>query len=195
MSRFLLGMFVPILIVALLVFALWVFDALNLVDVNKEILTLVGKIPGYENLEENYEIGKQRSKVLKEKEMELVDREDKINKKDAELKKKEEELALLEQALEDERLKREAQKIPVVASGNKGEQVLTAYEEEVQHYIEIVSGMKAENAAAFMQKLSYDLTWDILQRVQTSQAKKIMDKLPTPYVTTLTQRKVTVKKK
>jgi flagellar motility protein MotE (MotC chaperone) len=165
---------------------LGVLNFLGIINVKESFLQGLSLIPGLNDLAENYELGKKRSKLLSEREADLQAREEKLKQDLAKLAE-EQELFL------DEKLawKREH---PVIA-GTPGSSGLTpaqkaarAKEEaNLKYYLATLGSMKPKNAAMVIQKLPEETVYLIFDQLQQSQVRKILEKMPAEYLAKLTQ--------
>lgn len=165
---------------------LGVLNFLGVINVKEAFLQGLSLIPGLNDLAENYELGKKRSKLLSEREADLQAREEKLRQDLAKLAE-EQDLFL------DEKLawKREHP----VSAGTPGSTGLTpaqkaarAKEEaNLKYYLATLGSMKPKNAAMVIQKLPEETVYLIFDQLQQSQVRKILEKMPAEYLAKLTQ--------
>ncbi|NLW47796.1 MAG: hypothetical protein GXY86_10735 [Firmicutes bacterium] len=174
-----------IIVVAICLF-LGILNLLGIVNVKELFLEGLSYIPGLNDLAENYELGKKRSKLLSEREADLQAREAKLQ----------EDLAKLAEDQDfflDEKLAWEREH-PVIA-GTPGSSGLTAAqkaarvkeEANLKYYLATLGSMKPKNAAMVIQKLPEDTVYLIFDQLQQSQVRKILEKMPAEYLAKLTQ--------
>jgi flagellar motility protein MotE (MotC chaperone) len=175
-----------LIIIIAICLILGVLNFLGVINVKESFLQGLSLIPGLNDLAENYELGKKRSKLLSEREADLQAREEKLKQDLAKLAE-EQDLFL------DEKLvwKREHP----VSAGTPGSSGLTpaqkaarAKEEaNLKYYLATLGSMKPKNAAMVIQKLPEETVYLIFDQLQQSQVRKILEKMPAEYLAKLTQ--------
>lgn len=143
-------------------------------------------IPGLNDLSENYELGKKRSKLLSEREADLKAREEQLQRDQAKLE--EEQDLLLAEKLAWER----EHPVPVGADGTRKpsdaqKAALAKEEAKLKYYLATLGSMKPKNAAMVIQKLPEDTIYLIFDQLQQSQVRKILENMPAEYLAKLTQ--------
>jgi flagellar motility protein MotE (MotC chaperone) len=188
MGKFFFGMLTVLLIIAVGVGCLWVSDLFGIVNLNGLILDQTGKVTGLKNLAENYELGKKRSAVLQKKEAGLAAKERHLAAKEATLQAARDELEDQKQSWLKERSRLAADKQKDKPEEN------TAAKAEIKDYLATLGTMQAEKAAAVIQKLPDETVFLIFEQLRARQATKLMESLPTDYLTRLTKARIRAKK-
>jgi flagellar motility protein MotE (MotC chaperone) len=188
MGKFFLGMLTVLLIIAVGVGCLWVFDLFGIVDSKELILDQTGKVTGLKNLAENYELGKKRSAVLEKKEAGLAAKERSLVAREAKLQTARDELEDQKQAWLKERSRLAAKKQEDPGEKN------TVVKAEIKDYLATLGAMQAEKAAAVIQTLPDETVFLIFEQLRAKQAAKLMESLPTDYLSRLTKARIRAKK-
>jgi hypothetical protein len=187
MEKFFLGMAAVLLAIAVAVGCLWLFDLVGVIKMNDLILNEAGQLTGLNNLAANYELGQKRSAVLQKKEMELT-------RKERQLAARETKLQTDFTELQDQKqlwLKERSQATKAEPTmGKTGVNVSPTSDPAVKNYLATIGAMKAEKAAAVMQKLPDATVLLIFDQLRTNQAAKLMESLPAEYLTRLTKARL-----
>jgi flagellar motility protein MotE (MotC chaperone) len=175
-----------LIIVVAISLLLGILNFLGIINVKELFLEGLSFIPGLNDLAENYELGKKRSKLLSEREADLQAREAKLQTDLAKLAE-EQDLFL------DEKLAWQREH-PLIAgtSGSSGltvaQKAARAKEEaNLKYYLATLGSMKPKNAAMVIQKLPEETVYLIFDQLQQSQVRKILEKMPAEYLAKLTQ--------
>ena len=187
MVKYLLGILTIVIMVAVAYGGILFFDFVGIIHKNDLIFTAVANLTGLEDLQEHYELGQKRSQVLK--------------KKEKELETKEQQLVTREQKLEADYIEFEKQKQlwfkehplakqPGQKSAAAPNQPLTVDDPKLKNYLATIGGMKAEKAAAVIQKLPDETVFLIFDQLRSSQASKLMENLPPEYLSRLTESRL-----
>ncbi len=175
-----------LIIVAAIVLIFGILNFLGIINVKELFIQGISFVPGLNDLQENYELGKRRSKLLEEREAGLRAREEQFRK---DLAKLEEEKDLFL----DEKFTWEREN-PV--SGKSGETLgasvtqkaaLAKEEAKLKQYLATLGSMKPKKAAMVIQKLPEDTVYLIFDQLQKSQVTKILENMPEEYLAKLTQ--------
>lgn len=165
---------------------LGILNFMGLVDVKGFFIQGLSYIPGLEDLAENYELGKRRSKLLSEREADLQVREEQLQRDQAKLAEERDLLLAEKMAWEREH---------PVSDRSGGTTKLTATQREalakeeakLKYYLATLGSMKPKNAAMVIQKLPEETIYLIFDQLQQSQVRKILEKMPPEYLAKLTQ--------
>ncbi|HYH02619.1 MAG TPA: hypothetical protein VEC37_05925 [Bacillota bacterium] len=187
MGKYLLGILTVIIIVAVGCGGILIFDLVGIVKKNDLIFTAVEQLTGLKNFQENYELGQKRSRVLKKKETELVTKEKRLASREQRL---EADLAELENQkqlwFKEHPIVKQPEPKSVVAQ-NKPR---TEDDPKLKNYLATIGAMKAEKAAAVIQKLPDETVFLIFDQLRANQASKLMENLPPEYLTRLTEARL-----
>lgn len=186
MSRIFFNIGRILIILAGIGLILGILNFMGVINVKELFIQGLSFIPGLNDLAENYELGKKRSKLLSERERELNAREAKLQ----------EELAKLEEERDlflAERLAWEREHPS--GDGTAGQAKLTAAQMEarakeeakLKYYLATLGSMKPKNAAMVIQKLPAETAYLIFDQLQQSQVRKILENMPAEYLAKLTQ--------
>lgn len=186
MNRTLFNLGRVLIVIIAIGLILGVLNFLGVINVKESFIQGLSLIPGLNDLAENYELGKKRSKLLSEREADLQAREEKLRQELAKLAE-EKELFL------DEKLT--WQREHPFTSGRPGSSGLTPAQKEarakeeanLKYYLATLGSMKPKNAAMVIQKLPEETVYLIFDQLQQSQVRKILEKMPAEYLAKLTQ--------
>lgn len=165
---------------------LGILNFMGILNVKEFFIQGLSYIPGLDDLSENYELGKKRSKLLIEREAELKAREEQLQRDRAKLE--EEQDLLLAEKLAWER----EHPVSVGADGTvkpsaAQKAALVKEEAKLKYYLATLGSMKPKNAAMVIQKLPEDTIYLIFDQLQQSQVRKILENMPAEYLAKLTQ--------
>jgi flagellar motility protein MotE (MotC chaperone) len=191
MGRFLLGLIVVPVVLAVAVGVVLILDQFGIVSYPKAVLQPVGSTLGIQNLAENYDLGKKRSALLESRDQEL-------RKAEAEVKSRQ--TVLAQKMAEFEAAKTQWEKdhpLTPVAAANSASglansskapppSAVKADPKEIQ-FLANIGGMKPAKAAAVIEKLAPETVYRIFDQLDARQVSKIMENLPADLVAKLTQ--------
>lgn len=187
MVKYLLGILTVVIIVAVAYGGILFFDFVGVIQKNDLIFAAVAGLTGLEDFQENYELGQKRSQILKQKEKELetkekqlVTREQKLEGDYAELEKQQQ-LWFKEHPIGEQ---------PGQKSATSPNQPLAADDPKLKNYLATIGAMKAEKAAAVIQKLPDETVFLIFDQLRPNQASKLMENLPPEYLSRLTESRL-----
>jgi len=163
-----------------------ILNFMGIINVKDLFIQGLSYIPGLEDLAENYELGKKRSKLLSEREAALQAREEQLQRDQAKLAEEQDLLLAEKMAWEREH---PVSKRP----GGTGKltavqrEALAKEEAKLKYYLATLGSMKPKNAAMVIQKLPEETIYLIFDQLQQSQVRKILEKMPPEYLAKLTQ--------
>ncbi len=175
-----------LIVLAAICLILSIFNFMGIIEVKSFLLEGLSFIPGLNDLAENYELGKKRSKLLEEREVNLRAGEEQLQKDLAKLA--EEQDLFLDEKITWEREHPVTAKT-VETSGTSAVQkaALAKEEAKVKHYLAMLGSMKPKKAAMVIQKLPKETVYLIFDQLQKSQVTKILENMPEEYLAKLTQ--------
>jgi flagellar motility protein MotE (MotC chaperone) len=187
MGKYFLGVATILIVAGVAVGCLWLFDLVGVVKMDDLILNETGKLLGKKDLAVNYELGKKRSAVLQKKESELDNKEHQLAVRETKLQTDFTELQDQKQLW----LKERPQAVQVKPEDGKSSvKASPTPDPTVKTYLATIGAMKAEKAAAVIQKLPDETVFLIFNQLRTNQAAKLMESLPPEYLTRLTKARV-----
>jgi flagellar motility protein MotE (MotC chaperone) len=187
MGKYLLGVVTVLIMIGVAAGSLYLCDLVGVIKLQDLVLTETGRLLGIEDLAFTYELGKKHSDVLQKKEDELAKRERRLAARETQLQLDVTELQDQKQLWLKERSKADSVKLSR-AKNSSGP--LATPDPALKNYLEIIGAMKAEKAAAVIQKLPDEIVFLILNQLRTQQAAKLMENLPPDYLTRLTKARV-----
>jgi flagellar motility protein MotE (MotC chaperone) len=187
MGKYLLGLATVLIAVLVAWGCLCLFDLVGVVKMNDLILNEVGKLTGLNDLAANYELGKKHSAILQKKEQELLNKEKQLAVRESKLQ-----YDLTE--LEDQKqlwIKEHPQGAQKAQTTGKSSSIAqSALEPKVKNYLATIGAMRPEKAAAVIRKLPDETVLLIFEGLRTKQAAKLMENLPSEYLTRLTKARL-----
>lgn len=175
-----------LIIIIAICLILGVLNFLGVINVKESFLQGLSLIPGLNDLAENYELGKKRSKLLSEREANLQAREEKLRQDLAKLA--EDQDLFLDEKLAWEREHPVSAGTPGSTGLTPAQKAARAKEEaNLKYYLATLGSMKPKNAAMVIQKLPEETVYLIFDQLQQSQVRKILEKMPAEYLAKLTQ--------
>lgn len=175
-----------LIIFAALCLALVILNFMGIINVKERFIQGLSLTPGLNDLAENYELGKKRSKLLSEREAELLAGEKQLQ---IDLAKLEEEKGLLlDEKLIWERKHPLSDKPTDSSRPSVSQKAALAKEEaKVKQYMATLGSMKPKKAAMVIQKLPVETVYLIFDQLQKSQVTRILENMPEEYLAKLTQ--------
>ena len=188
MGRLLFGLVKTVLVVGIIFFMLWGLNQFGVISLKPILLQSLSLLPGFEDLNTNYELGKKRSELLQRREYDLQGGQKKLQKAVAKLE-------VDRFTFEQEKLAWEKQnpvKNVLAANGQviSDPQVLKAEQAKINQYLTTLGSMKPKQAAAVIQKLPEQTVFMIFDQLRSNQVTKIMENLPVDYMAKLTQTRL-----
>ncbi len=190
MGRFLLGLIVAPVVLAVAVGVVLLLDQFGIVSYPKLVLQAVGSTLGIKNLAENYDLGKKRSALLESRDREL-------RKTEAEVKSGQTVLAqkMAEFAAERTQWEKDHPITPTGAANAAGpanpSQTPSVNSGKVDpkesQFLTNIGGMKPAKAAAVIEKLAPETVYRLFDQMDARQVSKILENLPADLVAKLTQ--------
>ena len=165
---------------------LGILNIMGVINVKDLFIQGLSYIPGLEDLAENYELGKRRSKLLDEREAALQAREEQLQRDQAKLAE-EQDLLLAEKIAWEREQPVSAGTAETAKLTAAQKEALAKEEAKLKYYLATLGSMKPKNAAMVIQKLPEDTIYLIFDQLQQSQVRKILEKMPPEYLAKLTQ--------
>jgi flagellar motility protein MotE (MotC chaperone) len=184
MGKYFLGIFTVVLLIAVGVGCIWLFDFVGLIALDDLAIRAAGNIPGLSDLPVSYSLGKKRSEVLKKKEDGLIAREKRL---EADRNKLEEEISAF--ATEKKQWLKERNTLSKAAPAGTAN-TPAELDPAVKKYLATVGAMKPAKAAAVIKQLPDVTVFALFDQLKSAQAAKIMENLPPEYLTRITQARV-----
>jgi flagellar motility protein MotE (MotC chaperone) len=177
-----------VLVIGLICFILWALNQFKVVDVQTMLVQAASYVPGWGDLADNYNLGKNRNGLLKQREIAVANQEKDL--KDAQSKLKDDQERFKEEKYQwekDHPLTVKTTPVPYLRDAFGKPKTLTTEESKVQEYLSMVGNMKPKQAAAVIQKLPEATVFQIFDQLRPNQVTKIMENLPEDYLAKLTQ--------
>ncbi len=175
-----------LIIIVAICLILGILNFMGIINVKELFLQGLSFIPGLNDLAENYELGKKRSKLLGEREADIQAREAQLKQDLAKLA--EEQDLFLDEKLTWEREHPASIRTAETSGPTAAQKAALAKEEaKLRYYLATLGSMKPKNAAMVIQKLPEDTVYLIFDQLQQSQVRKILENMPAEYLAKLTQ--------
>lgn len=175
-----------LIILVALGLTLGILNFLGIIDVKSLFIQGISFVPGLNDLADNYELGRKRSKLLGEREADLSAREEKLQKDLVKLT--EEKDLFLDEKFTWEREHPVSAKLVGTPGSSAAQKAALAKEEaKVKQYLSMLGSMKPKKAAMVIQKLPEETVYLIFDQLQKSQVTRILENMPEEYLAKLTQ--------
>jgi hypothetical protein len=173
MGRFFFGVFMTLLLIVSFCGVLFALDQSGFVDLQTSVITMLAKVPGWQDLPEALTAGKKMLNTWQSKEKVYQAQVEELKNKSKKLKEDlEQVLATIPQS-KDDLPSKEAK-----SDAGKGEPVLPVGTTSVQQASRLLEEMKPQVAAEMLMKIPSERVLDILGKMEPRKAAKIMETMP-----------------
>lgn len=171
MGRFMLGVLTTIILLTCVALVLFTFDKVEVIDLQKGALLVLGRIPGWEKLPDELTAGREQLNSWEEKEKTYQEQIDQLKKSSGKLQQE-----------RDQALAKVAASAKTTAPEKREKQEAAVTEQKQameEQTARLIGEMKPKAAADYLIRVPPPLALDILRKLEPRKAAKIMEAMPT----------------